>query len=154
MKQSEREDALTTLAIAALIHDTNEAVVNTAKRLAEHVDRGVVKSLLAPLIASECPKLVVLTAINRVSKMQIGTATCLGVEHTIIVCCRGRVRYEIEEVVNGVASYFSKTGIVNGEVELSFLHFFKRHTRTSVLRFTSGVHGIAMTDDVILQPTA
>lgn len=145
MKSAERDDALTTLAIAALLHESNESVVRCAVRLKQFVERRVVKSLLDPLIRSESARQIVLdNTVDKVRKLHVGTALYLGVEYDILVHCQGKLRYETSEVVHGVVTYLTKMGAPHGEVGIDIVHSYWRQLRRGIVRYSSGVHSIAI----------
>lgn len=147
MRSKEREDALTTLAIAALLNPSNQAVVNCAIRLKDLVDRSVVKSLLDPLIGSESPRLVVLNnTVDKVTRLHVGTATHNGIEYDILILCQGKRVYETSEVLSGVVTYLTKMGSPHGKVEVSFVHSYWRTLRSSVVSYSSGVNWISISD--------
>lgn len=123
----ERQDVLTTLAIAALLHETDEAVRQTAKRLIDKAPGSICKSVLRPLSEShQALQVVIEEIIYPTQEKYIGTVNRDNYEYDIVVKWRGDLEYMPDDIVSLTAGVFVQRGIVTGRIYMNIRHALYR----------------------------
>lgn len=131
----ERRSILTTLAIAALIHNDNEAVRKTAQRLRENASFAIQKSLLDGLAnSSHALDIIYDTVIQPVDEKVIGTVYWQNYEYELIVKWRDHLEYQPSQIVDKVAALFVQRGHVDGRLYMSFSHPYYRGGYTTSVK--------------------
>lgn len=112
-----REDYLTTLGIAALIHGTDQAVRATAKALSERAPGSIRKATLLPMSKSEHALDIVLESIVYPQEERLlGKVWRDGYEYEIVVKMEPDYEYTVDEVFNSVLEEWVGRGVVTGKI--------------------------------------
>ena len=115
-----REDYLTTLGIAALIHGTDQAVRNTAKALLKRAPGSIKKNTLLPMSISPFAYDIAMESIVFAKQERLlGKVWREGYEYEIAVLMEPDYEYTVDEVFTEVLEIFIKRGCVTGEVMIS-----------------------------------
>lgn len=127
-----KEGIFSILGISALLYETDQAVRDTAKRLMEYSPGSIRKSILIPLSKSkEALDIVVEQILNVVDEVEVGTLWFCDSEYSVSVRYTGQLNYEVEEVLDMIASWFLSRGCVIGDVYTSIFNPHNRSYRPS-----------------------
>jgi hypothetical protein len=122
MQVQTREDFMTTLGLAAMIHGTNKAVCETATRLAKRAPGAVRKNTLLPLSqSSSAYDIIVETVVHAKEERILGKVWRDGYEYEIAVQMEPDYEYCVEEVFDLTLECFIKRGIVTGSLLISVI---------------------------------
>lgn len=123
MQTQTRENYMVTLGLAAVIHGTNEAVRETAKRLADRAPGAIRKATLIPLSKSpEAFDIINEEVVHAKVEMVLGKVWREGYEYEIAVKMEPDYEYTVEEVFDLTLEAFIKRGIVAGEIMISVIN--------------------------------
>lgn len=123
MQTQPRENYMVTLGLAAIIHGTNKAVCETAKRLADRAPGAVRKATLIPLSKSaDAFDIINEEVVHAKIEMLLGKVWREGYEYEIAVKMEPGYEYSVEEVFDLTLESFIKRGIVSGEIMISVVN--------------------------------
>lgn len=120
MQTQVRENYMVTLGLAAVIHGTNEAVRETAKRLADRAPGAVRKATLLPLSKSrDAFDIINEEVVHAKIETVLGKVWREGYEYEIAVKMEPDYEYTVDEVFDLTLESFIKRGVVAGEIMIS-----------------------------------
>lgn len=123
MQTQPRENYMVTLGLAAIIHGTNKAVCETAKRLADRAPGAVRKATLIPLSKSaDAFDIINEEVVHAKIEVLLGKVWREGYEYEIAVKMEPGYEYSVEEVFDLTLESFIKRGIVSGEIMISVVN--------------------------------
>lgn len=115
MQTQVRENFMTTLGLAAIIHGTDQAVRDTAKILAKRAPGAFRKSTLLPLAASpDALEIITEEVVYAKVEVSVGKVWFNGYEYEVLVKYEPHEDYTVEEVFDLVLETFIKRGVHNG----------------------------------------
>jgi len=133
-KPAERQSILTTLAIAAMIHQTNEAVQETAKHLMRDASISLVKSLLKPLSESHnALDIVIDEVVYPIEEKILGRVTLDNYTYDIVITWRGILDYTTDQIALLTAGRFIQRGLIVGRIYMTMIHPVYRHEYSTSL---------------------
>lgn len=123
MQTQVRENYMVTLGLAAIIHGTNEAVRETAKRLADRAPGSIRKATLLPLSKSaDAFDIINEEVVHAKIETVLGKVWREGYEYEIAVKMEPDYEYTVEEVFDLTLESFIKRGVYSGEIMISVLN--------------------------------
>lgn len=112
-----REDYLTTLGIAALIHGTDQAVRNTAKILIKRAPGSIKKNTLLPMSQShDALDIIMETVVYAKEERLLGKVWRDGYEYDIVVKMEPDYEYTVDEVFSCVLEEWIGRGVISGKI--------------------------------------
>lgn len=123
MQTQTRENYMVTLGLAAIIHGTNKAVCETAKRLADRAPGAIRKATLIPLSKSaDAFDIINEEVVHAKIEKILGKVWREGYEYEIVVKMEPDYEYTVEEVFDLTLESFIKRGVVSGDIMIAVVN--------------------------------